>query len=119
MQMLGHFSVQFNSLSAFFDDFDATLVGTSSQLIQGLTRNQSESQYKGDYIFAYNIYAGVNPDAFGLETIAGKYDSSEHLGGWFYKDVSPVPTPPALLLFLTGILGIGAARWVPSKHSKS
>ena len=66
------------------------------------------SKFKGDYIFAYSLEAGINPDAFGLETIAGKYSSSPYFGGWFYKtaSISPVPIPAALWLFGTALIGL-------------
>jgi len=105
-----------DALDLFFADFSGTL-RYDGEIIRGYTR---EANRVADSRFTYGDWIGARRYLGPIDTYSDYINLEIHTpsdqlyssrGGWVYSVAPvPVPEPPAFLLFLTGILGLGIAR---------
>ena len=88
--------------------FENTVV-SSQVLTIGWTRNDSCCTGTGDSIAVATGTgsSGLSQDSYLLEVHRNAFGSPDFIGGWVYRSV---PEPSIILLFATGLLGIGFSR---------
>lgn len=102
------------SLDRVFADFDPTDTSSTSQYLDGFTRESSGVGF-GTFISILNVTDPTVADAVARFVDLPAFRSYPTLGGYVYRNVSAVPLPAAVWLFGTAMVGlIGFGRRRPS-----